>query len=85
MGWFSYTCPDHGVFKISLPKREKTSKCPLCGKESSGIIKLGSVQIKEKLDNGAMSRSVERLSNIEEILEERDEKFSVKQDYEDEE
>ena len=82
MGWFSFKCPEHGDFKLALPKRQKKSPCPTCGKESDGIMKLGTIQTLEHLDNGAMTRSVERLSNIEEIKEERDEKFRVKQNEE---
>ena len=74
MAWFSYTCPEHGDFKVSLPKRQKRSPCPTCGKDSDGIIKLGTIQVKERLDNGAMARKVERLHNIEEIMNDRADK-----------
>lgn len=76
MGWFSYSCSEHGNFTVSLEKREKTFLCIKCGKISHAIIKLGSTQVMEKLDNGAMARSVERLHNIEEIMSERSDKFS---------
>lgn len=71
MARFSYKCEDHGVFTVSLEKREKRYNCPECGKESVAIIKSGSISIMESLDNGAMARRVERLHNIEEIMEER--------------
>lgn len=71
MAWFSYKCEEHGIFTKSLQKREKKQVCPKCGKESLAIIKAGSVSIVEKLDNGAMSRAVERLHNIEEIMNDR--------------
>ena len=71
MARFSYRCEDHGVFTVSLEKREKRHACPQCGKESLAIIKSASISIMESLDNGAMARKVERLHNIEEIMEDR--------------
>jgi len=72
MAWFTYRCNKHGNFKKSLPKREKASVCPECGAESGNVLKVGSSVIMERLDNGAMARAVERIHNIEEIVEERD-------------
>lgn len=77
MAWFTYKCPDHGEYKISLQKREKTHLCPLCQKESKAIIKAGSISVVERLDNGAMARTVERLYNIEEIMSDRADKHSI--------
>lgn len=57
---------------MSLENRAKTTNCPRCGAESRAILKLGSSQIVERLDNGAMPRAVERLHNIEEIMADRD-------------
>lgn len=75
MAWFSYHCKEHGDFKVSLDKREKTQKCPTCFKDSCAIIKrVGNAQIVDRLDNGAMVRAVERLQDIEEIMEERSNK-----------
>jgi len=76
MAWFSYNCPNHGSFKLSLNKREAKAKCPTCQTESSVIMKLGNTQVVEKLDNGAMGRAVERLHNVEEILNERADKHT---------
>ena len=76
MAWFTYKCEEHGNFQISLPKREKVQKCPNCGSDSRVVIKGGSIQIVERLDNGAMARRVERLNNVEEIMEERSRKHS---------
>ena len=76
MGWFSYKCPNHGDFKLSLDKRENKAKCPACQSESSAIIRVGGTSIVERLDNGAMSRAVERLSGIEEIMNERADKHT---------
>jgi hypothetical protein len=85
MAWFSYKCEDHGVFTKSLDKREKKQLCPKCGKESLALIKAGSVSIVEKLDNGAMSRAVERLHNIEEIMSNRADEHDKKMGLTDEE
>lgn len=74
MAHFTYNCEDHGNFKISLEKREKEVDCPICGKKSKPVIKIGTTQIMERLDNGAMARAVERLHNIEDIIEERADK-----------
>ena len=71
MGWFSFKCPQHDTFIVALQKRQKMVKCPKCGADSAAIIKIGTTQIVEKLDNGVMGRSVERLHNIEEIIKNR--------------
>lgn len=79
MGWFSYECPEHGEFKVSLSKREKKYPCPkpdCIHDECAPLLKVGSFQVIERLDNGAMARAVERLHNIEDIMEERDKKFT---------
>ena len=79
MAWFRYKCEEHGEFKLSLEEREKTALCPTCKRESNGIIKLGSISVVERLDNGAMARAVERLHNIEDIMEERSRKHEENQ------
>lgn len=76
MAWFSYECPDHGQFRKSFKKRERTAECPVCGGQGKAIMKAASIQVVERLDNGAMARRVERLHNIEEIMEERADKHS---------
>jgi hypothetical protein len=76
MGWFTYKCLTHGDFKVSLEKRVQSEKCPICKTDSCAIIKTGSTSIVEKVDNGAMSRSIERLQNIEEVMNERADKHS---------
>jgi len=76
MAWFSYQCGNDGVFRKSLPRREKKHRCPVCDILCPVILKTASMQTVEVLDNGAMARSVERLSNIEEIMEERADKHS---------
>ena len=76
MAWFSFHCSDCGPFRKSLDRRAKTAPCPKCEKTSPLVLRPASVQVVERLDNGAMARSVERLHNIEEIMEERNEKSS---------
>lgn len=76
MAWFTYQCPTHGKFKVNLPKRNKTYSCPTCNIESNCIINVGTTQILERLDNGLMARAVERLHNVEEILNERADKHT---------
>jgi hypothetical protein len=80
LAWFSFSCKDHGLFKVSLEKRTQKAPCPACQIECYGIIKTGTTRIVERLDNGAMSRAVERLHNVEEIMSDRSDKHSVKQD-----
>jgi hypothetical protein len=84
MAWFTFKCPTHNEFKLSLDKRQKTAKCPTCGADSCGIIKLGSIQVLEHLDNGAMHRAVDRLSGIEEIAKERSDAHKTNQEPEEE-
>lgn len=77
MAWFTYTCKEHGSFKASLLKREKTAPCKVCGIPSAIQLKIGTTRTVEILDNGAMARRVERLHNIEEIMDEQAEKHGV--------
>ena len=71
MAWFNYRCPDHGVFRESKIKMEKKTNCPACGVDAKLILQAGSAQTVETIDNGLMGRSVERLSNINEIIQKR--------------
>ncbi|MGH7241106.1 MAG: hypothetical protein ACREGB_02295 [Candidatus Saccharimonadales bacterium] len=71
MAWFRYECKTHGAFKKSLQKREKTIPCNHCGAACLPLLKEGTVSVVDRLDNGVMVRAVERLHNIEEIMEER--------------
>ncbi len=84
MAWFTFECPKHGQFKISLPKREKIAPCKLggCLEVCKCVIKSGSVSVVESLDNGAMMRRVERLHNIEEIMNDRADKHSTENENE---
>lgn len=76
MAWFTYHCEEHGEFRRSLKIRDKVTKCLRCDKECKSVIRIGSVQVVERLDNGAMARAVERLHNIEEIINDRADKHS---------
>ena len=70
MARFSYKCNEHGLFRVNLERRKRIQDCPKCGSACRSIIKAGSVRVVERLDNGAMARTVERLHNVEEILDE---------------
>lgn len=76
MAFFSYKCETHGEFRLSLKKRTKLGICPQCQSDCKPVIKAGSVQVMERLDNGAMARSVERLSDIEQIMNDRADKHT---------
>ena len=76
MGWFTFKCPTHGEFKVSLPQRTNLQSCKRCGAESKVILKVGNISVVERLDNGAMGRAVERIHNIEEIINDRADKHS---------
>jgi len=80
MAWFRYKCADHGEFTISLKKREKTHKCKQCELQCNAILNIGTARVVEQLDSGTMARKVERLHNVEEIMEERNAKYSPKPD-----
>jgi hypothetical protein len=69
--WFTYKCKDHGEFRAILEKRTKTHKCPQCTVECYAIYKIGTVQLVERIDNGVMARAVERLHNIDELMDDR--------------
>jgi len=76
MAWFTYDCKEHGNFRVSLKVRLPEQQCPICGVASVPVIKAATVQVVERLDNGAMARRVERLHNVEEIMKVRGEKSS---------
>ena len=73
MAWFSYKCAKCGrEFKQSLSKREQFVKCLAeCNGQAENVVKTGTSSVHERLDNGAMARSIERLHNVEELMEER--------------
>jgi hypothetical protein len=84
MARFRFKCPEHGEFFKSLGRREKEWPCPECGKNTPNQIGVGTVQIMERLDNGLMGRAIERLHNVEEILNDLSDKDQIPQDTEDE-
>lgn len=77
MARFIYDCPEHGQFRVSLVKRERSQPCKECGVDSKPVLTMGTVQVVERLDNGAMVRAVERLHNVEEIMSDRSKKHSA--------
>lgn len=85
MARFTYKCKEHGEFQVSLQKRSPTYACPTCNSESYPSIKPATVSVVEKLDNGAMSRAVERLHNVEEIMSERADNHSKQMGFNEEE
>jgi putative FmdB family regulatory protein len=78
MAVFTYKCPEHGDFYLFQNRGEKSAKCPKCGKESKRVVKAGTMRVVEVLDNGIMERSLERLANVEELMEERIEQHNKK-------
>jgi hypothetical protein len=94
MPWFTYKCTscNHRV-KVILDERLPEIKCDAydlmsdgpCGQPMKPVLKAANVKVVEQLDNGAMVRKVERIHNIEEILQERSDKFSVQQEEGDDE
>lgn len=76
MAWFTYKCEEHGEFRRVFNVREKVAKCLKCDKDCKSVIRIGTVQVVERLDNGVMARAVERLHNIEDIMNERADKHS---------
>ena len=85
MARFTYKCKEHGEFTVSLNKRSPKYACPTCGTESYPSVKAATISVVEKLDNGAMSRAVERLHNVEEIMNDRSDKHSKEMGFGDEE
>lgn len=78
MSLFTYECPDHGVFYKLLYKRESTQPCNKCTNICKNVPKAGTVKVVDRLDNGLMARTVERLADIEEINEQDAQKFNQK-------
>lgn len=70
MAIFSYKCEACGVFKKVLPTRSHAVECPKCGKSAKNVVGVGTVSVKERLDNGLMGRAIERLHNIDELMQE---------------
>jgi len=78
MAWFTYECPTHGQFRQDLEERLPQHKCQSCDQMCDTVLKSGgTISVVERLDNGVMGRAVERLHNIEEIMNERADKHSA--------
>lgn len=71
MGFFSYTCPEHGAFKKMLDRGTRSELCPKCGHESKRIVRAGSVTMTERVDNGLMSKRIDRIQDIDELIDQR--------------
>jgi DNA-directed RNA polymerase subunit RPC12/RpoP len=88
MAWFKYQCSTCAkVFRLRLDKREPAVNCadPVCSGSCKPLLGAASTsQVVEVLDNGIMPRKVERLHNIEEIMEERAAKYAPPSEGEDE-
>lgn len=71
MPLFKWKCNDCGVLsKRLLDERPKLSVCSSCGGEQSFVSAINA-DVKEVLDNGLMTKSLERYRNIDEMVEEK--------------
>lgn len=68
---FTFRCPEHGAFQLYLKASAKEHSCPKCKVTSKRIPKLAHTTVMEVLDNGLMPQAVERMQNIDELLQER--------------
>jgi DNA-directed RNA polymerase subunit RPC12/RpoP len=76
MAWFTYECPTCKRDVLQrLPKRLPQVICKECGTTIFPKLKIGTSRMVEVLDNGLMAKKVERLHNVEDIMQERDAKF----------
>lgn len=73
MPLFNFVCECGAkVRKILTPEQAKRGwLCVQCGQEMDREAKAPTTAVKESLDNGSMSRTVERFSNAEELYRER--------------
>jgi AICAR transformylase/IMP cyclohydrolase PurH len=72
MAKFTYKCPEHGEFFTVQEKGGRSAKCPKCEKDSVRVLTTSStIRVVEVIDNGLMAKSVERLTNIEELIDQR--------------
>ena len=61
---YAYHCPECGADHERIRAKPPTSQpCPKCGAEMARCPKGPGVAVMETLDNGAMSRPVERLTH----------------------
>jgi putative FmdB family regulatory protein len=71
MAIFSFKCPEHGNFSKYLKTGSSKTECPKCGAESTRVLGIGTVRVTEVIDNGMMHKSIERPTDIEEMMDER--------------
>lgn len=71
MAIFSFKCPQHGVFTKYLKSGTSAIGCPDCGVRSIRILATGTIRVTEVIDNGLMNKSIERPTNIEEMMDQR--------------
>ena len=74
MALFSFSCPEHGEFSVMLKKGDSKYPCPQCGVEARRIVKVGSVRVTERIDNGMMAKGLDRLQDVDEMIDERNAK-----------
>lgn len=78
---FLFRCKDpecaqlRRVIKSEVPK--KAPSCKECGGKTSREWGGPSTHLKENLDNGLMSKSVERFANVEELIHKRQRKRAI--------
>lgn len=71
MAIFSFKCPQHGVFTKYLKNGSGGLDCPKCGLRSVRVLATGTVRVTEVIDNGLMGKSIERPTDIEDMMAER--------------
>lgn len=67
--YFCFQCQKET--KKLLAKEVDSLECPFCGAELERDMKGPSARVVEKLDNGVMRRSVERLADAERLYKDR--------------
>lgn len=84
MPFFYFRCPEHGKFRAVLPRRVPTWYCTVCHGTATAVLNVPGSTIMETLDNGAMSRKVTRMHDVEEILDDVAKKYAPKDEEGDE-
>jgi hypothetical protein len=76
MAWFTYKCNKcDRYFRVSISRRQPEYNHKGCIGVGLPVLKAATSQIVDVLDNGIMPRRVERMHDIEEIMEDRNDKF----------
>jgi AraC-like DNA-binding protein len=77
MPTLTFKCPHHSYFTKWFKDPVQSTPCSQCNEISTRVFRIsGGVSVVERLDNGVMGRAVERLHNIEEIVNEQADKSS---------